>query len=131
MKFCKPKMEVVRFGQDDVITTSGGFIHSPLVVSNFGNRSITDNTVSYKAQNGLKSWSRDSTGGGAQDFLAFVKEYVGNDFSDDITLMTKFVGSDFNPFMMVTIIQQDGEGWGTRNGSYEYDSENKQFIKTN
>ena len=47
MKF-RPEMEVVRFSSEDVIAASGGLTNgSKMTFSNFANKDITDNKITF------------------------------------------------------------------------------------
>ena len=122
----------MRFDQEDVITTSGVFTRPLLHLSNFGDDVAENNTLFYEAQDGMKKWIiEDNYEQLVDSSVQFLQEYVGSELSNTITYKTQFVASDTKSLSVVALVLQEHEGMSVFNGSYQYDTSQYMFIKTN
>ena len=135
MKLSKPRMKAVRFDQEDVITTSGVFTRPLLHLAGWGDDDADNNTFSYGAQGELKSWilgnNHEAEPSMPDSGISFLKEYVGSDLSDKITSGTQFVVPGTLSLSVVTLVLVEDEDFSVFNGSYQYDTSQYKFIKTN
>ena len=130
MKLSKPRMNAVRFDQEDVITTSGA---RPLLhLSGWGDDDFDNNTFSYEAQGRTEKWIfKDNYEQVVDSSVEFLQEYVGRELSNMITYRTQFVASDTKSLSVVNLVLVETEDFSVFNGSYQYDTSQYKFIKTN
>ena len=122
----------MRFDQEDVITTSGVFTRPLLHLINFGDDVYENNTLFYEAQGRTEKWIiEDNYEQVADSSVQFLQKYVGSELSNTITSQTKFVVPDTLSLSVVTLVMQEHEDFSVFNGSYQYDTSQYNFIKTN
>ena len=120
MKF-RPEMEVVRFSSEDVIAASGGLTNgSKMTFSNFGNKDITDNKITFDYRSDYQFTSNSTP--------ADVVSAIGA--NNDTQIWSEYSGQYYQMFgVFDSLIKKNDDTNGTFNYTYVYESAKNRFTR--
>ena len=120
MKF-RPEMEVVRFSSEDVIAASGGLTNgSKMTFSNFANKDITDNKITFDYRSPYQFTSSSTTSEVMNAIGANTYTKIWSEKSQDYFYINGVLGN---------LIDSNDNSQGTWNYTFQYDSANNQFTR--
>ena len=120
MKF-RPEMEVVRFRSEDVIAASGGLTNgSKMTFSNFANKDITDNKITFDYRSPYQFTSSSTT--------AEVMSAIG---ANDQTMIYSAKSDKYAelPIVINNLITGNDYSEGTWDYTFQNDSAKNRFTK--
>ena len=120
MKKFNPEMKVVRFGNEDVIVTSGLVHGSTMTFQNFANGNITDNVIDFDYRTSFSFGVNTKTDDVISAIGADGGTQIYSQESGNYDSLTNVIG---------TLIDNNDQISGTWNYTFTYDSSTNKFSK--